>query len=132
MIVMPEDTKVRTHQVGNALGRPQVRGPAVGLSALEQHGFQFLLLFWGQAWLRPAMELGGQAVRFLRHAQPAVNGTLSDTVDSGNILYKVALVNSLNSPVSPSFQFRGASIRSTHPRLDAPAAKRSHWPRSCQ
>ena len=132
MIVMPGDAKVSTHQVGNPLGRPQMRGPTVGRSALEQQGFQFLLLLRGQAWLWPEMELGSQTVRLFRHAQPAVYRTLSDTVNSGNVLHKVALDYSLNGPTSPSFQFRSGSKGSTHMLLDAPAVEKSHWRRSCQ
>lgn len=132
MVVMKGYAEVTLNQFNHTAGRPQFICPTVGTGSLKEQPFQLSLLSRGQAWCRAKMRLGSQTVRLFRQAQPAVKGTLGDPVDSGNILDKVALENSLNGLTSPSFQFRGGSIRSTHTRLDAQAAKKSHWPRSCR
>ena len=130
VIVMPGDAKMGVNQLGDALGSPQTGGPAVCISTIAEHGFQLLFLLGRQARRRPQMGPGGQAVWFFCHLQPAVNGTLGDTEYSGNVLHVVALMDSLDGPVSPPFQFRGGSIRSAHMHLDAPNGQKSHYPRS--
>src|SRR5271170_1647970 len=107
------------NKVGDTLGSPQLVGPTVGMGAFTEQLLQLLLLREGQARCGAQVGFGSEAVRLFGQLEPAIDGTRVDADDAGNILYLVALFDSLHSLASPLFQSAGRSIRSAHTPLYA-------------
>src|SRR5271167_2176987 len=114
---MEPDAEVSVNEFGNALGRPQLIGPTIGLGTLAEQLLKLLLLLDGQARRRAGMWLGRKSVGLLGKQEPAIQGTRADADDASDILYLVALLNGTDSLASPLFQRAGGSDRSTHTLL---------------
>lgn len=112
------------NKLGDTLGSPQLVGPTVGLGAFTKHLLQLLLLREGQARCGAQVGLGSEAVRLFGQLEPAIDGTRVDADNASNILYFVALFDSLHSLASPLFQSAGRSIRSAHAPLYARFARK--------
>ena len=114
MIVMKRHAEVSVNEFGDALGGPQLVGPAMRLRSLAEQAVEFALLLEGQACRWARVWFGGESVRNSFEVEPAVDGTWPDAHDARDILNAVARVHGLNCLASSLLQGTGGSKRSAH------------------
>ena len=114
------EAEVAADDRGDALGRPQLGGPAVGAGAVQQQVFEVLQLVVAQARGRARVGLGGQAVGMRAGGlAPAVEGGAGDAQDAGDGGRGLAAVHEFDRMAATAFQFGGSSNRSAHTELEA-------------
>src|SRR6476620_5657439 len=112
--MMQRDTELAENEIGDALGCPQLVGPAMCLGALKQQPLKLGLLGSGQACGSARMWFGSKSRGGFGIVKPAIDGTFCNAHDASDILYLVALLDGLNGLASPLFQSAGRSVWSAH------------------
>ena len=119
VVLQPE---VPVNDGGDAVGSPELVGPAVMLGPLEQELFEVVQLLRAEARRRPRMRLGVQAGLAVREAPPAMDRGFMHAEDSGNDGGGFATLHEFDRATAAAFEFSCGSNWSCHALLYA----RSH------
>src|SRR5215469_14837621 len=78
------DAEALADQPCDPAGRPQLVGPAMLLSSLQQQAFELTQVVVGQAGCGAGGRFGIEALRAAGHASPAMHGGFMDAEDAGH------------------------------------------------
>src|SRR5262249_9403691 len=112
MLGVVGDAEALADEPCDAVGGPQLVGPAVLVGALPQEAFEFAEVVVRQPGRRARDGLGIEAMRPAGHPAPAMQGGRADAEDAGDHGRGFALVDEFHRATAAAFQFSCGSFGS--------------------